>query len=158
MDSLVNIFKDRAQNELRLASAMFLLSGKEEIKEALGVLRDDTFYSAVISHSYYSIFYAAKAVLLIQGIRTTSPEVHNKTFEAFKRVYVDTGKLDMELLRIYQKMIVRADELLNIFKKEKRKRGHFTYETIPQANIEPADDSLQNAKKFLKHLLAYIDK
>jgi len=50
------------------------------------------------------------------------------------------GILDVNLLTIYKKMMVRADQLLQIFKDEKWKRGHFTYETIPQANKDPADD------------------
>ena len=61
-------------------------------------------------------------------------KVHKKTFEAFEKYIVQTGKLDTELLKIYKKMVVRADELLGIFSKEKRKRGEFTYQKLPQAN------------------------
>ena len=66
--------------------------------------------------------------------------------------------MDIELLNIYQKMIVRADELLQIFKDEKWKRGHFTYQTIPQANKEPAEQSVQNASVFLKNIKTILDK
>ncbi len=111
-----------------------------------------TFYSAVISHSYYAIFYSAKALLIKKDIETKSPEIHKKTFEEFKKNFVDTKELDLELLKIYRKMIVRADELLEIFKDEKWKRGHFTYQTIPQANKEPAEDSIKNAKFFVSHI------
>jgi len=58
----------------------------------------------------------------------------------------------MELLKIYQKMVVRADALLGIFSMEKRKRGEFTYQKLPQANKEPAQESLNNASFFFKNI------
>ena len=90
-----------------------------------------TFYSAVISHAYYAIFFSAKAILLAKSIKTEMPDVRKKTYEEFKKYFVDTGILDVKLLEICRKMVVRADELLEIFKDEKWKRGHFTYQTIP---------------------------
>ncbi|MEW5896576.1 MAG: hypothetical protein AB1668_02705 [Nanoarchaeota archaeon] len=57
---------------------------------------------------------------------------------------------------IYQAMIVRAEALLEIYKAEKRKRGDFTYNTIPQANRYPAEESIKHAKKFFKHSNTYI--
>jgi len=49
-------------------------------------------------------------------------------------------------------MIVRAEELLGIFSKEKAKRGEFTYQKLPQANKEPAKESLDNASFFFKNI------
>ena len=54
-------------------------------------------------------------------------------------------------------MVVRADELLEIFKNEKWKRGNFTYNTIPQVNKEPAEDSLKNAKLFISNIIKVIE-
>ena len=85
----------------------------------------------------YSILHLSSAIPSgdkTKNIKTTAPEVHKKTYEAFKEQFVDSGVLDIELLNIYKKMIIRADELLQIFKDEKWKRGHFTYQTISQAN------------------------
>lgn len=101
-----------------------------------------TFYSQVISHSYYCIFYSAKAILIKEGIKTFAPKVHKKTLVAFEKYLVDTGKLDFELLKMYKKIIIRAEGLLDIFSKEKLKRGRFTYQKLPQANLEPAKESL----------------
>ncbi len=117
-----------------------------------------TFYSSVISHSYYAIFYSAKAILLTKNIRTCAPEIHKKTFEEFKENFVDTGTLDMKLLEIYREMVIQADELLEIFKFEKWKRGNFTYNTIPQANKEPAENSLKNSKLFVSNIAKVIQK
>src|SRR3989338_3899593 len=117
-----------------------------------------TFYSGAISHAYYSIFYSAKAILLTKEIKTTAPQVHKKTYEAFKEYFVDSGIIDAELLEIYEDIIVKAGELLQIFKDEKWKRGHYTYKTIPQANKEPAEQSINNASKFIKNIKLIIEK
>lgn len=156
MDSLVKIYMGRAENELRLARAVFLLSENTEMKKQAEAEISDTFYSAAISHAYYAIFYSAKALLLTKGINTKPPEIHKKTIEAFQKEFVDTGVLDFELLKIYKEIIITADELLNLFGRERWKRGHYTYQTIPQANNAFADESVKNARIFLQHVFAVI--
>ncbi|MEA2036543.1 MAG: HEPN domain-containing protein [Nanoarchaeota archaeon] len=156
MDSMVEIYLNRANNEILLAQTVKRLSENQEDKENFKLPSDITFYSSVISHSYYSIFYSAKAILLTKDIKTSSPEVHKKNFDKFKETFVDTGILDVNLLTIYKKMIVKADQLLQIFKDEKWKRGHFTYETIPQANKDPADESLDHARTFFNNIKKVI--
>ena len=157
MDSQIKTFTERANNELVLSGKIKLMSEDDEAKEFLEIESKMTFYSSVISHSYYAIFYAAKALLLTKNIKTDSPNVHKKTLDEFKKNFVDTGELDISLLNIYKEMIVRADELLEIFKSEKGKRGKFTYKTLPQANKEPAEDSLKNAKKFVSNINKVIE-
>lgn len=156
VDSGVELLLARSDNELLLADRLKVLTEDEQAKELLKIPADRTFYSAVISHAYYSIFYAAKAMLLTKGIIMASPDIHKKTFEAFKKEFVDTGVLNVRLLEIYQKMVVRADTLLEIFRDEKWKRGNFTYNTIRQANKEPADDSIKNAKLFVANITKVI--
>lgn len=156
MDSQASLLIERADTELLLAYKIKTLTEDDSIKELLQIKREKTFYSSVISHAYYSIFYAAKAILLTKGVITTSPDIHKRTFEAFKRELVDTGILDIKLLEIYKKMVIRADALLEIFRNEKWKRGNFTYNSLPQANKEPADDSLANAKLFVSNIMKVI--
>ena len=158
MDLEVKLYAGRAENELRLANALFNLSKNSNAKTELGANDDDTFYSAAISHAYYSIFYVAKALLLTKNIRTRPPEVHKKTYDEFKRHFVDTGVLDVELLKIYQTMIVRADEPLSLFRTERKKRGHFTYQTLSQANIPYAEESVGNARKFPENIEEIITR
>lgn len=156
MDSMVNTLLERAENEILAAEILKSMSEEEESKKLFEFTKDKTFYSSVIGHSYYGIFYSTKALLLTKNIKTTTPEVHKKTFEEFKKNFVDTGILDVEFLEIYKKMVVRADALLEIFKDEKWKRGNFTYNTIPQANKEPAEDSLKNSKFFFSNISKVI--
>jgi len=156
MDSMVEIFVERANNEILAAESLKRLSEEAKAKEDFYLSSDTTFYSSVISHSYYAIFYAAKAILLTKNVKTSGPEIHKKTLEEFRTKLVDTGLLDMKLFEIYHKMVVRADDLLHIFTGEKWKRGNFTYNTIPQANKEPAEDSLKNAKIFVSNIIKAI--
>ncbi len=158
MDSRVSLLIERADTELVLAQKIKLLTEDMKLREELHIEPRKTFYSSVISHGYYAIFYAAKAVLLTKNVITSSPDIHKKTFDAFKREFVDTGILDVKLLEIYKKQVIRADTLLEIFKDEKWKRGNFTYHTLPQANKDPADDSLANAKLFVSNIMKVIEK
>ncbi|MFH1432107.1 MAG: HEPN domain-containing protein [archaeon] len=81
MDSMVEIFLERADNEIHAAESLKKLSEDLNSKKEFELSVDVTFYSSVISHSYYAIFYAAKAILLSKGIKTSSPDIHKNTFE-----------------------------------------------------------------------------
>jgi len=119
MDLMAELYLERANNEHLLAEAIKKISETDDVKKELRLPEKITFYSAAISHSYYAIFYSAKAALITKKIETKSPEIHKKTFEEFKKQFVESGILDTELLIIYKKMIIRADELLQIFKNGK---------------------------------------
>ena len=151
MDLTFKLYLKRAQNELNLSLMIMKISDDKDIQLSVFKIQGDTYYSAVISHAYYCIFYGAKAYLSVKGIKTEPPEEHRKTFEAFKKL-VEDGMVDVELLKIYEEMLVRADTLLHIFEVEKGKRGRFTYRTLPQANMEPAKESINHAKIFFKHI------
>ena len=93
------LYLNRAKNEFDLAKAIFKLSNESDLKLEFGLKGDSTFFSNVISSSYYCIFYSAKAILINEGIKTNAPEVHKKTLEAFETYLVKTVKLDVELLK-----------------------------------------------------------
>jgi uncharacterized protein (UPF0332 family) len=153
MKSLSELYLERAENELVTAQILFQISNNLKLQKEIFKLEEEfTFYSSVIGHSYYSIFNSAKAILAENNIETRSPEVHKKTLEAFEIHLVRTGKLDIELLKIYKKIVLKAEELLGIFSLERNKRGRFTYKKLPQANIEPAKESLNNANLFFKNI------
>lgn len=155
MDSEWKIYLNRAENELILAKVNFDISLNTELKKIHGIAFDKTFFVDVISESYYSIFYSAKAYLLVNGIKTAPPEEHKKTYEEFKKL-VESGKLDKELLEIYEIENEKAEVLLKIFFDEKKKRGNFVYNVKSEANIPKAEESVRNARKFastIKHLI-----
>jgi len=145
------LYLNRAKNELDLAKTIFKISIETKFKVELELKEDSTFFSNVISNAYYCIFYSAKALLYMKGIITSMPDEHRKTLEEFERLAV-SGQIDIGLLKIYRDVVVKAEELLGIFVKEKSKRGRFTYRKLPQANLEPAKESLENAEKFFKNI------
>jgi len=157
MDFEYRIYLERSENELNLSMIILKISDEADIQVNIFAMKPDTYYSAAISHAYYSIFYAAKAYLIQKGIKTHAPEEHKKTFEEFAKL-VDKGVIDVELLNIYKNMLVKADNLLNIFDLEKGKRGKFTYKRIPQANREPAKESIDNALYFLRNMNEILRK
>lgn len=157
MDSMVEIYAGRADNEVLAAESLKKLSEDAKAKKDFFIPGETTFYSAVISHAYYAIFYAAKAILLTKNIRTAAPEVHKKTYDSFESVFVKTGVLDKKLLDIYKDLALKASDLLEIFKNEKWKRGNFTYQVIPQANKSPAEESLNDAKLFVASVKKIIE-
>ncbi|MFA5723646.1 MAG: hypothetical protein WC979_05290 [Candidatus Pacearchaeota archaeon] len=159
MNNISKLYLSRAENELIAGRILNDVSLNPLIqKEQFKIETSFTFYSSVISHCYYCIFNTAKAILINEGIKTDMPNVHKKTFQAFKKFLVKTGKLDKSLFKIYEDMVVRADVLLDIFSLEKGKRGEFTYKTLPQANVEPAKQSLENADLFFKTINKILEE
>lgn len=157
MDSEAKIYLERSENELRLARAIFIISGSEKFKLEVEANPNDTFYSGVISHAYFCIFYCAKSFLLNRGIKTRAPEEHKKTYFEFKK-FVDSGKIDKILSKIYDSEIVKASDLLKLFSDEKWKRSQFSYKTLAQANRNPAKESIENAIKFLSYLKGVLNE
>ncbi|MGE0792842.1 MAG: hypothetical protein AB7V77_01525 [Candidatus Woesearchaeota archaeon] len=152
---LKNVYLERAKNEFNLAKAIFKISTNKKIKINLELKEESTYYSNVISCAYYSIFYSAKALLISKNIITKSPNEHKKTLDEFKEL-VEIGLIDMELLKIYSTILIKADSLLKIFEKEKSKRAKFTYKTLPQANKLPAEQSIKGAEYFLKNIIKIL--
>ena len=63
MDS--KLYIHRAENEIKLAEIIFTISEEPSIqKETFKIKDPETYFSAVIAHSYYSIFYSAKRICL----------------------------------------------------------------------------------------------
>jgi len=159
MNNISKLYLSRAENELIAGKILNEVSLNPTIqKEQFKIETSFTFYSSVISHSYYCIFNTAKAILLNEGIKTDMPNVHKKTLKAFKKFLVQTGKLDKELFKIYEDMAIKADVLLEIFSSEKGKRGRFTYQILPQANVQPAKESLDNADLFFKSIRKILEE
>lgn len=156
MDSEANLLLDRADNELLAAKALHKLSEDNELKISMLLPPKTTFYSSVIGHSYYCIFYSAKAYLIHKDIKLSSEQgQHQQVYFKFKQ-FVQKGVLQSELLKIYDDIKLKAEKLLEILHEEKEKRKIFTYQTIPQANKSPAEDSIKNANFFISHIKSFI--
>jgi uncharacterized protein (UPF0332 family) len=157
MDSEAKIYLDRAGNEILLSENDMRMSIDDETKKFLGIPMEKTFFNSVISHAYYAIFYAAKAYLKSLDVKTSPPEEHKKTYEEFKKI-VDSGNLDKQLLEIYETESIKAEVLLYILLREKKKRGLFTYNIKSEANIPYAKESIDNSVKFLSLIKLILEK
>jgi uncharacterized protein (UPF0332 family) len=156
MVSEVSLLMDRAENEIHAAQVLKKASEDVSLKKDLGFSQESTFYSNVIGHSYYSIFYSAKAYLISKSIIFKSEQgQHQQVYFEFRKL-VQAGIIDNELLNIYEEALDKAEVLLEIIKEEKKKRKTFTYETIPQANKKPAEDSIKNALFFHTHIKNFL--
>ncbi len=148
---------ERAEHEIVISELLNQLSINSPEKASLNVPSDTTFYSAVISHAYYAIFYSAKYYLLSRGIVIPVQGQHNFVYQRFKKL-AKTGELDKELLEIYKNVKVKAETLLLILEDEEEKRTEYTYKTYPQANKEPAEKSIENANFFVSHIREFVKK
>ena len=88
--------------------------------DIFNISEPETYFSSAITHSYYCIFYSAKAYLLKKNITTKAPNEHMKTFIEFRKL-VQKGIIDKELLKIYEDVLIKADDLVGIFKAEKKR-------------------------------------
>jgi len=158
VDSRVSLFLNRADNELLAARTLYRISIDEQRKIAFQLPSRITFYSSVISRAYYSIFYCTQAYLQSKRISISSKQgQHQQVYSAFKRLVMG-GIVSKDLLVLYDSVRIKAELLLSIFHNERRKRSQFTYETLPEANRSPAEESLRQAFLFvspLKQLLRY---
>ncbi len=143
MDSEAEILLERAEYEILTAEILKRLSEESEVKQTLKIPSNTTFYSSVIGHAYYAIFYGAKCYLILKKIALPEQGQHNAVYLKFKKLVKD-GELDKELLDIYEDAKIKAETLLSILKDEQEKRTHYTYKTFPQANKEPAEKSINN--------------
>lgn len=158
MDSRVSLLMDRAENEIFAAQALKNLSEDSQLKIKFEFPPNVSFYSSVINHSYYAIFYCAKAYLISENIILKSEQgQHQQVYFEFKKL-VKFGLIEKQLLKIYEEVKGMAESLLDIIKTERAKRTTFTYETIPQANKQPAEESLKNALFFISHIKRFLEK
>lgn len=77
--------------ESRLAESQQWMTKARSSLIAAKTLLEESLFAEAISRSYYAMFYAAKALLLLDGIDTNK---HSVVASAFGREYAKTGKID----------------------------------------------------------------
>lgn len=147
----------KATNDLSLAEGLLKISTKPEIKDRLGYPEETTFFDWVIVSSYYSIFHATQALLGLKKVKIDG-RMHFATMISFAKHYIINNELEAELFSIYEDAEHKAKELLDIYEEEKRKRGIFQYHRLSKDNLGPAQDSLDNGKKFLDEVKEVLIK
>jgi len=161
----VDFFMANAESSLRTASILQEISDENVLKETLKVGSDFESYLWVIVSSYYSMFYAATAILAKQGIRATGQIVHKVTADALIHFFASNEKLaklleqyeeaqtvGLELVgreELMKRMQKKADELIISYESERKKRSKFQYDIGVQAKRGYAQTSLERARNFV---------
>lgn len=163
----VQFFLKNAEDSLNSANALFELSTNPEKQKSMGFASFNGFLW-VVNASYYSMFYMARALLENEGIKIKADSyTHAIAFDAFVHYFYLTGKLQKKLLddfleakedaaEILGKQ--RADELVEEYFFEKRKRATFTYQMGAIAIQSKAKTSLERAQKFSREMRKMIKR
>lgn len=147
----------KAVNDLSLAKTLLSISTSEKNKDDLELPKDSSFFDWVIVSSYYSIFHATQALLGLKKIKIVS-RLHYATMITFAKHYIANDELADELFFIYENAENKASELLEIYEEEKEKRSLFQYHRLSKNNLEPAKESVENAKTFLDSVKGVLSK
>jgi len=111
---------------------------KEKLNAAKALLKDG-FIDDAISRAYYSMFHAASAVLLSDGI---SVESHGALKNMFGLHFVKTGKIDKKFSRWLNKL------------KDERENGD--YDIFTSFDTDDARIDIQEAEEFLEEMQRYL--
>jgi uncharacterized protein (UPF0332 family) len=163
----VAFFIKNADDSIDSAKALFELSTNPQKQESLGFTSFNGLLW-VVNASYYSMFYMARALLENSGIKIKADlSIHAVTFDAVIYYFYLTGKLHKEFLEDFIEAKEdaagilgkqKADELMEEYFFEKKKRGTFTYDMGNVLVQSKAKTSLERAQKFRRELKKIIDK
>ena len=171
---LVSFFMDQAERSLRTASVIFELSTDSAAKETMRLERDFESHLWVIVTSYYSMFYAALALLASQGIRAGRQLVHKVVADALIHFFISNKRLakmledyeeardtSLELMareELMKHLEKRADELIVAYEREREKRSKFQYDIGEMAKRGYAETSLQRARDLVSEVRKILSK
>lgn len=163
----VDFFIKNADDSIDSAKALFELSTNSQKQESLGFTSFNGLLW-VVNASYYSMFYMARALLENSGIKIKADlSIHAVVFDAVIHYFYLTGKLQKEFLEDFIEAKEdaaellgkqKADELMEEYFFEKKKRGTFTYDMGTVLVQSKAKTSLERAQRFRRELKKIIDK
>ena len=106
----------------------------DELKVAKVLLENELYFKSVVS-SYYSVYHAAKAVLLLKGV---IPRSHEGVERMFSLYYVKTGEIEIDT----GKIIGRLTKL----------REEADYYPESTFRLKDAQEALEMAKSFVENI------
>jgi uncharacterized protein (UPF0332 family) len=162
-----DFFLKNSSNSLDSAKLLFEASTNSKISELLGFNNFNGFLW-VINASYYSMFYAVRALLENMGIKIKAEEsIHFVTFNALIYYIYSNGKLEKRFVQDFKEAgedcseilgKEKAKKILEDYYDEKDKRGRFTYEMGEIALKNKAETSLKRAKAFNEEIRKLLIK
>ena len=118
-------------------------------------LPDDLFLNYwIITISYYSMLYLAKALILTKGYETDD---HFSTQIALGKLFVITNELEVEDLEILnQSYRILEDEYITYFEEARKESKVARYAAIKSYEQQRVKTIYNNAKKFIAKLSLII--
>ena len=117
-----------------------LQKAKETILEVEHLIKQQ-FWNTAVNRMYYACFYAVGALLIINGIETSS---HSGTRLQFGQIFIKTGLIDRQMSKIYSDLF------------EKRHKGD--YNDFFDYDEETVKRLFPKAKLFIETIESYIIK
>jgi uncharacterized protein (UPF0332 family) len=105
------------------------------------ILIENKFWNTAINRMYYACFYAVGALLINQGIETSS---HTGSRQKFGQLFVKTGKIDKNLAKLYTDL------------SEKRQKGD--YNDFFDYDEETVKRLLPQSKQFIDKIIELLNK
>jgi len=113
----------------------YRLDRAHETLDEARLLADAGRWNACVNRLYYACFYAISALLAKNGLASSK---HAGVRSLFNRHYVKTGKVPMELARIYNRLFERRQE-----------GDYIDFVYFKEADVIPW---ISNAKLFVEHV------
>jgi len=118
-----------------LKEAKLLLERAESKLSAAKVLLKEGYYDDAVSRAYYSMYFAARALLLTKDI---APKTHKGLISKFGLEFIDTGFIE----RTYGRALNVAEE----------DREDADYSITCEITEEEAKTVIEDAKKFIDRI------
>jgi uncharacterized protein (UPF0332 family) len=161
----IGFFMSNADSSLQTAALLYQISEEKTMKDTLRISAEFESYLWVIVCSYYSMFYAATALLASEGMKARGEIVHKVTVDALIHFFMSNKKL-AKLIRDYdeaqdvagelvgreelmKRIEKKAGELIVAYEAERKKRSQFQYDTGLTIKKGYANTSLDRAKRFV---------
>ena len=111
----------------------------DEIKVATVLQENGLYFKSVVS-SYYSVYHAAKAALLLKGVL---PKSHEGIERMFSLYYVKTGEITIDIGRIIGRLM------------KLRQEADYYPESV--FRLEDSSDSLEMAQSFVEAIQKVLE-
>lgn len=143
-------YKKKAEKSFMIAEFLFKTAKNKKIQE-INELPEELFLNYwIITISYYSMLYIAKALIMTKGYETDD---HYSTQIALGKLFVVTNELekqDLEILNQSYKML--EDEYVTYFEDARKESRTARYTAIKSYERQRVNTILNNAKKFIAKL------
>ena len=146
----INLYKKKAEKSFMISTFLLNAAKDEKIGEANGLPGRLFLNYWIITISYYSMLYIAKALILTKGYETDD---HFSTQIALGKLFVIIEELEKEDLEILdQSYKILEDEYITYFETARKESKISRYAAIKSYERQRVETIYNNAKEFIAKL------